>query len=152
MKITTLGEVIDLTRLMHQRLGECLGQSASETGQTSEKWLLAYLAEHETALASMVSAFESSADANALQTWVYDYLSRAPIDPGRVCDPSYAELDSEEIGRAILDFHNQVMALYGDLLSRAKIPKTRELLRSLLDMERHETLRLAQQMNFGRDL
>lgn len=152
MKIQTLGEVIGLTRLMHQRLGECLGQSASETEQTSEKWLLAYLADHETALANMVSAFESSADKNALETWVYDYLSRAPIDPGRVCDPSYAELDSEEIGRAVLDFHNQVMALYGDLLSRAEIPETRELLSSLLEMEQHETLRLAQQINFGRDL
>ena len=152
MKIQTLGEVIDLTRRMHQRLGECLGQSASETGRTSEKWLLAYLADHETALANMVSAFESSADPNALQTWVYDYLSRAPIDPGRVCDPSYAELDSEEIGRAVLDFHNQVMALYRDLLVRAEIPETRELLHSMLEMEQHETLRLAQQMNFGRDL
>lgn len=37
------------------------------------------------------------------------------------------------------------MALYKELQGRAEIPETRQLVQSLLDMDEHESMRLARQ-------
>lgn len=151
MKIQTLRDVIKATQLLHRRLGECLGRSAAETEPSRAKWLLRYLADHEIALEKLLVGVETAADPKALDTWVYDYLRREPMQLGRACGEAYLDADCEEICGDVLDLHNQVMDLYRHLLVRADIPEVRELLGSLLEIEAHETLRLAQQTNLVRD-
>ena len=151
MNIQTLRDVVKATRVLHHRLGECLGRSADETETSRAKWLLRYLSDHEIALENMLIGVETAADPKALDTWVYDYLRREPIELGRSCGSAYQDADCEEICSDVLDLHNQVMDMYRDLLVRADIPEVRELLGSLLEIEAHETLRLAQQTNLVRD-
>lgn len=152
MKVETFADLIDWTRALHQRLAECLSHCSTHAERLQAQWLLTYLAEHESKLAKIVEDFEKRADPKALNTWVYDYLQHEPIDPHRSCDAPYSSMTVEEICQSVFDLHNQVTGLYRYLLGRAEIPEARELLESLLAMEEHETMRLAQQSNRIRDI
>ena len=100
----------------------------------------------------IVDGFEKRADPKALNTWVYDYLGHEPIDLQRTCDVPFAQMNFDEICGSVFDVHNQAIDLYRNLLGRADIPEAQELLQALLDMEEHETMRLAQQTNRMRDM
>ncbi len=152
MKVTTFADLIDWTRALHHRLAECLSHCSTHAERLQAQWLLTYLAEHESNLEKIVEGFEKRADPKALNTWVYDYLKHEPIDPHRACDAPYASMTFEEIYQSVFDLHNQVTELYRYLLGRAEIPEARDLIESLLEMEQHETIRLAQQSNRIRDI
>lgn len=146
MKVETIGGLIDWTRALHAGLSECLRHCSEATADQRLRWLLAYLADHERALADVVGGFERDADRRALDTWIYDYLGgHRPLDPHRVCDTPYAAMSFEEAEAAVFDFHRQVLDLYRYLEGRAEIPEARELVDQLLAMEEHETARLARQ-------
>ncbi|MEQ8483989.1 MAG: ATPase [Pseudomonadales bacterium] len=152
MKVETFADLIDWTRAMHHRLAECLAHCSTHSERALAKLLLTYLADHEATLEKIVDGFEQRADPKALNTWVYDYLGHEPIDPHRACDAPFAQMTFDEICTAVFDLHNQVITLYRYLLGRAEIPEARELLEALLDMEEHETMRIAQQSNRIRDM
>jgi len=152
MKVEKFSDLIDWTRAMHHRLAECLAHCSTQSEQELAKLLLSYLADHEAALEKIVDGFEKNADPKALNTWVYDYLGHEPIDPHRSCDAPFAKMSFDEICGSVFDAHNQVIDLYKSLLGRADIPEARDLLQALLDMEEHETMRLAQQTNRMRDM
>ena len=133
--------------MMHHRLAECLAAGSAQHEEEMGKLLLSYLADHEAALETMIDGFERQADPKALNTWVYDYLDHKPIDPHRSCDTPFAEMNFNEICKSVFDVHNQAIDLYRELLDQADIPEAQELLKALLAMEEHETMRLAQQTN-----
>ncbi len=147
MKVKTFSDLIVWTREVHHRLAECMAHCSTQSERELAKMLLTYLADHEATLEKIVDGFMKRADPKALNTWVYDYLEKQPIDPHRTCDAPFAKMSVDEICEAVFDLHNQVIALYRYLLGRAEIPEARELLQALLDMEEHETMRLAQQTN-----
>lgn len=152
MKVETFSDLIVWTREMHHRLAECLAHCSTQSEQELAKMLLTYLADHEAALEKIVDGFVQRADPKALNTWVYDYLGHEPINPHRTCDAPFAQMSVDEICESVFDFHNQVITLYRYLLGRAEIPEARDLLQALLNMEEHETMRLAQQSNRIRDM
>lgn len=146
MKVATIGGLIDWTRTLHAGLAECLGHCADAALDQRLRWLLAYLADHERALAELVASFERSAERHVLDTWIYDYLGgHPPLDPHRVCEAPYAAMSFDDAEAAVFDFHRQVIALYRYMEGRAEIPEARELIEQLLAMEEHETARLAMQ-------
>jgi hypothetical protein len=152
MKIETFHDLIEWTRQLHANLAQCLKHCSTGQEETRAKWLLEYLAEHETTLEETVAGFEKQADPKALHTWVYDYLSHAPITPHQACSSPYAEMSFDDISREIFSLHNQVIELYRYLEGRAEIPEARDLIRELLKLEEHEAMRLAQQINRARDM
>ncbi len=152
MSINTVEELIDWSRNMHGQLATCLAQSSKAHKDERAGALLDYLASHERKLETMVAGFEQHADPRALHTWVYDFLSHKPIKTPYSCDGHYAQLDFEQICREVFDVHHQVMDLYRDLTARVDIPEAKELLRSLLEMEEHEVMRLSQQVGRMGDL
>lgn len=152
MKVARFQDLIGWTRDLHRQLGECLSHCASESDQMQAKWLMEYLASHEATISEVVASFEASADVNAMQTWFYDYLDRKPIKLHPTCDSPYAKMEFDEICHSVFHLHNQLMDLYRYLVSRAETPEVRELLEFLLEMEEHETMRLAQQTSRMRDL
>ncbi|TQV80541.1 ATPase [Denitrobaculum tricleocarpae] len=152
MKVQTISDLIDWTRMMHHQLAESLADGSTQHEQEMTKLLLAYLADHETALERIIEGFEQQADSKALKTWVYDYLGREPVDIHRSCDAPFAEMNFDEICGRVFNVHNQVIDLYRDLLARADILEAQELLKELLATEEHETMRLAQQTNRMRDM
>lgn len=152
MKVETLGDVLDWNRALHQRLAECLARSSEQADESLARFLLTYLAEHETVLEKVVSGFEARADPKALRTWVYDFLDNEPVDPRESSDAPFAEMSFDEICRAVFGLHNKVIRLYRHLASRADTPEVKELVDALLAMEEHETMQLAQQSNRIRDM
>ena len=152
MKVQTISDLIDWTRVMHHRLAECLAHCSEQSEQEMAKMLLSYLADHEATLEKIVEGFEKRADPKALNTWVYDYLGHEPIDPNRTCDVPFEQMSFDEICGSVFDVHNQAIDLYRNLLGRADIPEAQEVLQALLAIEEHETMLLAQQTNRMRDM
>lgn len=150
MKVETIEDVVDWAQALHSRLAECLADCSAEHEKLQAQWLLTYLADHERTISKVISGM--SPDDSVLNTWIYDYIGHAPIDPHRTCDRAFAEMSFEEICTAVFDLHNQAIKLFAHLASRAEIPSTREFINQLLDIEQHETMRLAQQANRIRDL
>lgn len=155
MSIKTFGELIDWTRQLHQHLARCLAQGASQHKEERARMLLKYLAAHEAEMGRVVSEFERRAASEALNTYVpylYAELEQRPIRTHSACDVNYASLSIDDISREIFDFHDQVMGFYRRLSNDAQIPEAKELLESLLEFERHETMRLARQTESINDI
>lgn len=137
---------------MHHRLAERLADGSFQHENEMAKMLLSYLADHEATLEKIIDGFEKKADSKALNTWVYDYLEHTPIDLQHLSDEPFAEMDFNEICELVFNAHNEAIDLYRELLRQADIPEAQELIRALLAMEEHETMRLAQQTNRMRDM
>lgn len=146
MEIKTFGELIDWTRNLHQELARCLAHCASNHEEERARALMSYLSSHEEELVRIVDEFKRQSAKNTLETRVYDYLKHNPIQTHRTCDEHYTELDFKGIYREVMNFHDQVMDLYRVMASKAEIPEARELLEGLLEMETHESMRLARQI------
>lgn len=151
MEVRTFEELIEWTRQLHAHLADCLKDCASQHQEERARMLLDYLACHEAELELIVAEFERQADQKALKTRLYDYLAHKPIETHRTCDGHYANLDYEGICKEVFDYHDQAIALYRELARKAEIPEARDLMQSLLEMEEHESMRLAQQVNQGQD-
>lgn len=152
MKVQRISDLIDWTRQMHHQLAERLADGSLHHKDEMASLLLSYLADHEASLEKIIEGFEQKADPKALNTWVYDYVEHTPIDLLRLSDKPFAEMDVNEISALLFDAHNQAIDLYRELLRNADIPEAQELLRALLDIEEHETMRLAQQTNRMMDM
>lgn len=152
MDIKTFEDLIDWSRELHQHLSRCMKDSARSQPDDKARALLDYLADHEKALEQMVGRFEQETDQKALNTHVYDYLSNGPVRSHRTCTVPYAELDYEAICREVFDYHTQLINLYHSLIGKAETATSRELMMSLLELEEHEAMRLAKQLDTGRAL
>lgn len=152
MDIKTFGELIDWTRDLHEHLARCLKHCATQHEEERARALLEYLSSHESELARIVDEFKRQSAKNTLETRVYDYLRHNPIETHRTCDEAYAKLDFDGIYREVMDFHEQVMDLYKTLSEKAEIPEAQELFEALLEMETHESMRLARQIGRMDDL
>ncbi len=146
MKIERFEDLIEWTRRTHASLSTCLARGADQRVESLAKMLLVYLSEHEKVLANTIAQIEKHADRKALNTWVYDYVSRDELTLRASCSQPYAEMTADEIARDIFNIHNQIIDLYRSLARRAEIEKARELLDDLLQLEHHEAMRLAHQV------
>lgn len=146
MKIERFEDLIEWTRQTHAALSTCLSRGADQREESLARMLLVYLAEHEKMLARTIEHIEKHADRRALNTWVYDYVSRDEITLRASCSQTYAKMTVDEIARDIFNIHNQIIDLYRSLARRAEIDKAREVLNELLDLEHHEAMRLAHQV------
>lgn len=152
MELKTFRDLIDWTRTLHHHMATCMKQAASEHEETRAQILLDYLATHEAELEKTVEGFENEADARALKTWIYDFLSHKPIETHRTCDLPYTRLDFDGICHEIFDFHDQIIDLYQNLQDRAEIPEAREMVENLLNLERHEAMRIAREIGRMQDV
>jgi len=152
MKAKTFLDLIEWTRMLHSHLADCLAECSTKNEEERAQALLQYLADHERKMEQVVAEFERKADPKALKTYVYDWIEHKPIETHRTCNAHYAKLSFAEISREVFDFHDQVIGLYQDLVERSEIPEVRELMQSLLDMEKHEAMRLVRQTGRMDDL
>ena len=152
MELKTFKDLIDWTRTLHHHMATCLAQSAGEHEEARARILLDYLATHESELEKTVQGFENDADARVLKTWIYDFLTHNPIETHRTCDLPYTQLDFNGICHEIFDFHDQIIELYQNLQDRAEIPEAREVVENLLNLERHEAMRIAREIGRMQDV
>ncbi|MEX0584223.1 MAG: ATPase, partial [Natronospirillum sp.] len=132
-------------RQLHAQLAECFTNNAAQHDSELATALLEYLAEHESRIEHLVDEFEQQADSKAMHTYIYDHMAHTPLKTQRAFDVPYAELSFDEICKEVIDYHEQVMNLYRSLISRTEIREGKELLESLLEMEKHEAMRLVRQ-------
>jgi rubrerythrin len=152
MEIKTFGDLIEWTREQHASLARCLDHYAAQHRDERARGLLEYLAGHESEIEWMVAEFKRQGDHKALETLLYDYLSSPPSGWHSPCGPHYLDLDFEGISREVFDFHNRMIEVYETLLRKALIPEAEELMNSLLEMEKSEAKRLAQQVVLMEDV
>lgn len=146
MNIERCEDLIDWTRQAHSRLSQCLSEGADERGESLAKMLLVYLAQHEQELTGTIARIKEHADPHALQTRLHDFVQGDMLALELDSD-AYARMSVDEISREIFAIHNRIIDLYRSLENRPGIDKASELLGEMLQLEEHETMRLAQQVN-----
>ncbi|MDR7089615.1 MULTISPECIES: hypothetical protein [Cellvibrio] len=149
MEIKTFSDLIGWTRQLHSYLAKYLADCSSKNEEERARLLLDYLAEHESKMEKMVAAFERQAEAEVMNTYIYDYLSHQPIQSNEI---PYVQLGFDSICQEVFDYHQQVIELYRDLEEKAVIPEAKDLLGSLLAMEQHEAMLLVRQTGRMNDL
>ena len=152
MRIEAIGDVVHWARQHHGKLSALL-RSAGERSADDERarLLLAYLSEHEEKLSGLLEHVEHSGDAKALHTYCYDFLDAAPFEPHPAADAPWTGLDPVEIVARIEHEHAQLVALYRHLRRQVDGVAAQELLDELIELERHEAMRIAQGANRFRD-
>jgi len=152
MDIKSFQDLIDWSRELHHHLARCMRASVDQQQNDLAKGLLEYLADHEERLEKAVAAFERDASENTLNTRVYDYLANGPVTSHRTCSVAYSQLDYDGIFKEVFDYHDQLINLYKSLMGKAETADAHELMQSLLEMEEHEAMLIAQQADQGRSL
>ena len=152
MQVETLKDILHRTNECHQQLADCMKHCANEQLNERAKLLLNYLSDHEQKLSSVLQAFETSADKNALNTWFYEYIDKSPLKSHVTCDKPFAEMSTQEIIGEIEAQHQQIIALYRYLIGRAEIPSAIELLNQLTELEEHEAMRMTHSANHLEDI
>jgi len=114
--------------------------------------LLDYLSRHEKRLLDTIKGFEESAEENALNTWVCEFIEKKPIVLHAACGRPFSEADPDEIMKEIVSMHGQVIGLYKYLHSQAVTPASKELLASLLDLEQNESMTMSHGANRMQDM
>lgn len=152
MQVETLADVLEWTRSVHRRLADCLEHCAAGTSSERVRMLMGYLSAHERELDRVLALSKEDASRQALDTWVYDYFEKAPIQPHEICSDSFRDKSTEEVLAQVLAMHDQVTGLYRYLQGRAEVPSTRALVDSLLALEQQEARRLVTQAHRLDDL
>ncbi|WP_217474692.1 hypothetical protein [Stutzerimonas stutzeri] len=146
MNIERCEDLVERTRQAHTRLSECMSEAAEQRGDSLATMLLVYLAQHEQALASTIERITEHADSRALHARLHDAV------PGDMLvldldSEAYAQMSVDELSREIFAIHNRIIDLYRSLENRPGLDRAGELLAEMLQLEEHETMRLAQQVN-----
>lgn len=152
MSVETVFDVMELTRKVHHQLARDLDTRFTLEGKERVRMLLTYLSEHENRLEKVIQQAEDDAAGGALNTWLTDYLNNAP-SIRHLLEPQDFVCDEPDVlvGR-VLALHENLIGLYQYLTDKAPTPSVKELLGSLLDLERHEAMRMARDVGLLTDI
>jgi len=146
MNIERCEHLIDWTSQTHTRLSSCMSEAAEERSDSLARMLLVYLAQHEQELTRTIARIKEHADPSALHTRLHDAVQGDTLALD-LDSEAYSRMSVDEISREIFAIHNQIIDLYRSLETRPGLDRARELLGEMLQLEEHETMRLAQQVN-----
>lgn len=152
MSVETVFDVMELTRKVHHQLARDLDTRFTVEGQERVRMLLAYLSDHEQKLEHVITQAEQDAASAALNTWLTDYLSNAPSLKALAQAQDFASDDAEVVVSRVLALHEHLIALYQYLVDKAPTPAVSQLLAGLMDLERHEAMRMARDVGLLSDL
>lgn len=152
MTVETIQDVLKLTRQLHANLADTLERASRHAHQERLVMLLDYLSRHERELSRVVALSEQDAQAAALHTWCADYVDKHRFTPKTLDSLDYAAMSTADVMAAVLAIHDQVIELYHYLSTRAEVSSAQELLHSLLELERHETMRMTRDAEELEDL
>ena len=152
MVVETLEDVLHWTRAVHRNLADCLEHCADEARGERVKMLMGYLSAHERELDRALALSEEDASRGALDTWVYDYVDKAPVKPHQVCAGAFRDKSTEEVLADVMQLHEQIVGLYQYLQGRAEVPSTQSLIDGLLALEQQQARLLVTQAHRLDDL
>ncbi|WP_223668796.1 ATPase [Kangiella shandongensis] len=143
MQAETIKDVLHWTQQAHKQLTDCLHHCSDKSESIRSKMLLDYLAEHEQRLEHTIQKIEEEGNITALNTWVLEYVNRAPIKLHDVCDEPFINMSVGDILHLVTGVNNQIIELYRYLLNQAQIPETQELMEQLVELEQNEAMRMS---------
>ena len=152
MQIETLNDVLKWTQKFHHELSACMQHCGEKNKNERSKLLLKYLSTHEKRLENIIESFSKHAEISALNTWCIEYLHKNPMIEHKHCSEPFAKLSSREIAEVIMNQHEQLVALYRYLRSRAEVLSTIELLEQLVELEENTAMQMAQGTNLIEDM
>ncbi len=145
MHIRTFSQLTEWARTIHANLALCLAHCALRHHDETASSLLDYLSSHQAEVEKMLMALAQRAEPKAAHTYLYDCIPHTLITTHMVCDGYYSRLNAEAIKAEVFDFHLQIISLYRALIGREKIQEAVGFMQALIDIEEHETQRLARQ-------
>lgn len=146
MNIERCEDLIDWTHRAHSQLAECMAEGAKDRSDSLAKMLLDYLAQHEQELARTIARIKEHADPAALQAPLHDAVQRDVLALDFDSE-TYTQMSVDAISLEVFAIHNRIIDLYRSLEKRAGLRKASTLLGDMLQLEEHETMRLAHQVN-----
>jgi hypothetical protein len=141
----TLSEVISRTREFHNRLAESLENSVKTSTDERIALLLSYIYGHEERLSRALKVIQETAEKKQLETWFYEFSQKHNVIRKDREHRPFSEMTTNEILAEVGEEHNEIVELYRYLYGRAGSTPATELLRELVDLEEHETMRLMQE-------
>lgn len=147
MKAQTFQYLTEWTAQFHTNLADAMEKGRPQQTDERAKWVLEYLIDHERTLAKEVEGFKEQADSKALETWLYEHLTETLPPDARTRDIDFGTMDFTAISTEIFDVHNQVIEVWESMISKGAVPEAKELAQKIYDLEKNETLRLADQIS-----
>ncbi|TVR94234.1 MAG: hypothetical protein EA418_10735 [Wenzhouxiangellaceae bacterium] len=142
MRYKTVKEILDRAAALHDRLAAYSREAAQGQDKQRLGLVLEYLADHQDRLGQAIESFEDDAGDRVMSTW----FDRSPeLDLPEVQPQELADIDEvEALIDKVVEFHDRIIALYGNLRDQARVHQVREVFSSLADLERHEKMELIQ--------
>ncbi len=142
MRYKTVEEILDQAAALHDRLAACSREAAEAQDKQRLGLVLDYLADHQDRLRQAIESFEDDAGDRVMSTW----FDRSPeLELPQVQSQELAGIDDvDALIDKVADFHDRIIALYGNLRDQAHIHEVREIFANLADLERHEKMELVQ--------
>lgn len=152
MRYKTVKDILDWTAELHRQLGELAEKAADDPGRDRLKLVVEYLADHESRLKKAILGFETETPDGVLSTW-FDRAPNFELPDLNGDAEALANADSiEQAVSLVVDFHDQIVGIYGNLAEQTNNEKIRELFESLASLEEHDKLRLVRNAHHLRDM
>lgn len=146
MKAQTFQYLTEWTTLFHNNLADLMEKGLPRQTDERAKWVMEYLIDHERSLAEKVEGFKEQADSKALETWLYEQISETLPPDSRTREIDFGSMDFNAICEEVFDVHNQVMEIWESMIGKGAVPEAKELAQNIYDLEKNETMRLADQI------
>lgn len=146
MRFKRVQDILDWVVVFHDQLATLYHDMAKGRERERIGLLLEYLADHQEALRDNLMDYETDVN-RLLPTW-YDQAPETPMptDPGKLADFLNVR-DTAELVRLAAAFHDQMISLYASMRDKAPTDSLNELFSSLMELERHEKMRMVRDAN-----
>lgn len=142
MAIETIKDILDWGRRLHEELAQIYQNSSAESEDERTRLLLSYIADHEQKLADIIANYEKHDTTGKIDSWMRDYLDKNPFMAGMREVVKFNPMDGDEILKATINAHQQMIKMYRDLAQNAKAERLESLFENIANMEANELMRM----------
>lgn len=142
MRYKTVEEILQQAAVLHQQLADRIEQAAGQQQRERLGLVLTYLADHQAQLRLALDAFRREAASSDLATW----FDRSPeLELPRFETLSLVQAaDLNTLLGQLVEFHDELGALYANLRDQACIESVRAIFGDLAALVQHEKTELIQ--------
>jgi len=140
MSYSTVKDIIDYSRSLHEHASNLYEQLRDETQRERVDMMLHLLAQHESTLAEALAQVEDGLADNVLQEW-------HQFEPGSIsealadCHEMHQDISVDELVQVALKIDDYMVGLYRQMLSEATSDESRQLFQNLVQLEEREKMR-----------
>ena len=142
MRYQTVQDILERAQSLHAAVADQAMAASDEQADPRLAAILDYLAQHQTRLAGAIAGFRQDSKESTLATW----FDRAPTEhpKGLDSDTLISAGSTDDLIGQIIEFHEEVTELYGNLRDQAHTDGVRRVFADLANIEIHEKMELVQ--------